>query len=707
MRRLLKLLPILGAFLAGGIVPLLAQDEDTTEALKMYMIDEVTVTGTRTTKKIIDVPFPTMILDTRDYRFERKTAVNDVMQDVPGLFMQSRYGNHDVRISIRGFGSRSNTGIRGVRILLDGIPESEPDGQTRIEAIDFHSIGKIEIVKGNASSLYTNAPGGVINFINDIYFPATFSTVFNEYGSHGLHSYGFKAGIKTENYRFLLTYNRHEADGYRPHSDDKWHIFNSVIETKPSSLSTVSVFGNYVNGVIYLPGSLTKAQFDTLPFSANSRDVNRDAYRLTKKGRLGLQYNSFFGNDDESANQIELTGYLTLKYFHRTAATYRIFNRDGVGGSTRYIHRNEIFGKKNEFSVGGDFYYQSGPISEFNNNAGTKEDPVVSLIDESISNVGFYFQNTFNLIKDKTDLLLTGRYDRVIFDFQRLDYEVQNAKRRFGLFTPKAAINYKITPTIAAYTSFGLGFDTPAGNELDDYPSNSRPLVLINPDLKAQKSQNFELGVKGNLADPEKTYAKSLFFEVTFFHTTVKDEIVPFEVSGDVFYRNAAKTNRTGIELGTNLEVLQGLRFKTAYALSNFTYDSYEALSIEGDSTYQTFDGNDVPSVPKHNLTLSLSYEREVVPHVTGFAKVSYQSVSGMTVDDANSEKSKGYQVLNSTVGLDMVFGQFNVLATAGMNNMMDKTYAAFININSTRGEFYEAGEPRSYFLGLTAGYRF
>ena len=102
-----------------------------------YQVDDVVVTGTRYGKKIIDIPYPVTRMDFREFRYERKAGVNDVLSSVPGLFLQSRYGNHDVRISIRGFGSRSNSGIRGVRILLDGIPESEPDGQTRIEAIDF------------------------------------------------------------------------------------------------------------------------------------------------------------------------------------------------------------------------------------------------------------------------------------------------------------------------------------------------------------------------------------------------------------------------------------------------------------------------------------------------------------------------------------------------------------------------------------------
>ncbi|TAK63061.1 MAG: hypothetical protein EPO24_04515, partial [Bacteroidetes bacterium] len=170
------------------------QPQVTTDTTKMFQIDEMVVTGTRTTKKIIDIPYSVERIDNTNYKFEKKAAVDDVLQGIPGLFLQSRYGNHDVRISIRGFGSRSNTGIRGVRILLDGIPESEPDGQTRIEAIDFESVGAIEVVKGNASSLYTNAPGGVINFINDIHFPRSFFSTFNNFGSYEFRSNGFKTG---------------------------------------------------------------------------------------------------------------------------------------------------------------------------------------------------------------------------------------------------------------------------------------------------------------------------------------------------------------------------------------------------------------------------------------------------------------------------------------------------------------------------------
>src|SRR5512143_1173821 len=152
MDRNTLLLPLLLALSSSPAV--FGQIESDTA--RVYEIDEVVITGTRTERKIVDIPYAIDRIGQGEYKYDRKVAVSDVLEFIPGLFLQSRYGNHDVRITMGGFVSRSNSGIRGVRILLDGIPESEPDGQTRIEALDFHSVGAIEVVRGNSSSLYTN-----------------------------------------------------------------------------------------------------------------------------------------------------------------------------------------------------------------------------------------------------------------------------------------------------------------------------------------------------------------------------------------------------------------------------------------------------------------------------------------------------------------------------------------------------------------------
>ena len=677
-----------------------------------YETDDVVVTATRVEKKIIDIPYPVIRLKNTQYKFSRRVSVDDVLENVPGLFLQSRYGNHDVRVSIRGFGSRSNTGIRGVRILLDGIPESEPDGQTRIEAIDFNSVGSIEVVKGNSSSLYTNAPGGVINFINDIYFPYSFITQFNEFGSFNLRRNGLKFGVRTDKYGLLGTYSYHNYEGFRPHSQDYWHIFNTAVDLVPGDGSNLQLFFYFVDGLIKLPGSLTKEEFEETPYQAAEREVGRDTKRITTKGRLGLKFNTTFGKNNNQ--EIEILPYGTIKYFHRTSAEYRIMNRYGLGSSFRYINRHTIADLDNELSVGGDLLYQTGPIEYYENIGGQKGDQLNALTKETIGNNGFYISDFFELYDKRLYLLLTGRYDNVYYEVTDQLLGTRSAFRRFEAFTPKAALNFKLTPFIAIYTSYGLSFDSPAGNEMDNYPTSSDPAILLNPDLAAQKSNNFEIGIKGNIRSPEQQFFSNIVFEATFFNILIEDEIIPFEVYGDVFFRNAAKTTRNGLELGISLELMDGLNLQSSYTYSNFRYDEYFALTItpDLDTLTQNFSGNVVPSVPLHNIFLSLAYTRALTSQITGFIRGSIRYVSEMYVNDENyfdddNGRTSNYTILNAGIGFDMLFGRFNILVSAGMNNITDKVYVGFININSSNGRFYEAGEPQSWYVGINLGYSF
>jgi iron complex outermembrane receptor protein len=672
-----------------------------------YETDNVVVTATRVEKKIIDIPYPVLRLKNTQYKFSKRVSVDDVLENVPGLFLQSRYGNHDVRIAIRGFGSRSNTGIRGVRILLDGIPESEPDGQTRIEAIDFNSIGSIELVKGNSSSLYTNAPGGVINFINDIYFPYSFATQFNEFGSFNLRRNGLKFGVRTDKYGLLGTYSYHNYKGFRPHSEDYWHIFNTVVDVLPGDGTNLQIFGYFVDGLIKLPGSLTKEEFDEDPYQAAQREVDRDSKRITQKGRLGLKFNTKFGTNNNQ--EIEIVPYGTIKYFNRTAATYRIMDRYGLGSSFRYINRHTIGGLDNEFSFGGDLLYQTGPVAEYNNIGGQKGDQLLSLTDEIQGNNGIYFSDFLELYGKRFYLLLTGRYDNVYFENDDMLLGSRSAFRRFEAFTPKAALNFKLTQSVAIYTSYGLSFDSPAGNEMDNYPTSSNPSINLNPDLNAQESRNFEIGIKGNIRSFDEQMFNNVSFEVTFFNIFIENEIIPFEVYGDVFFRNAAKTTRNGLEVGASVDVIEGLNLQASYTFSDFTYDEYIALTIDSDldTTSQNFEGNYAPSVPQHNAFFAAAYSHMFTPNITGFIRGSVRYVSGMYVDDANSDKTDDYTTLNAGIGLDMVFGKFNILLSGGVNNISDIVYVGFVNINSSNGRYYEAGEPQNFYGGINFGYAF
>ncbi len=685
-----------------------------------YELEDIMVTGTRIEQKLIDIPFSVERVDKTQWQFSRKQGVNDVLQTIPGLFLQSRYGNHDVRISIRGFGSRSNSGIRGVRILLDGIPESEPDGQTRVESLDFTAISRIELVKGNSSSLYTNSPGGVINFMTDKYFPTSFALIDNEIGQFDLRKNGFKVGIFTPKNRFMLTTSYENYRGFRQHSNEYQTRLNSVYEANVTDKSKILVNGYYVNGLIKLPGSLTLEQYQTNDSMANPQDVSRDSKRISKKGRLGITYSIDFGKENFS-NKVEVIGYGTIKNLDRTAATYRSIIRYGVGGAFRYVNKLTFGGRKkskqrtNEFSVGGDFFYQTGPISEFDNLNGQKGDVLENLNDETISNVGFYALDQLSILPQRLSLLVTGRYDRVTYASQNLQGSFQDTSRLFDKFTPKFAINLKLTPKIAFYASFGLGFDSPAFNEMDNYPLTSDGgLHLINPDIMPQKSQNIEAGIKGNLPPVKKKFFTNTFAEITFYHNKIQDVIVPFNVNGDVYFRNAGKSKRTGLEVGFSTEIVKGLTLKSAYTFQNFKYSEYFA-GVDTGGILINFDysRNIEPSNPKHFASVDLSYRYTFKKKYTAFIKGNYQYVDNMFVDDANTAKTEAYNLYNGQLGIDLNFSGFRILAYGGLNNITNKKYVGFININADIDKelivrrYYESGAPRNFFGGLTLAYLF
>jgi iron complex outermembrane receptor protein len=480
-----------------------------------------------------------------------------------------------------------------------------------------------------------------------------------------------------------------------------------VLDVLPGDGSNLQVLGYFVDGVIYLPGSLTKEEFEEDPYQAAQREIDRGTKRQTTKGRLGLRFNTKFGENDNQ--ELEITGYGTIKYFHRTAADYRIMNRYGLGNSFRYINRHTLASLDNEFSVGGDMLYQAGPIESYQNISGNKGDVLLTLTDETIGNTGFYFSDFIELYNKQLYLLLTGRYDNVYFETVDQLLGARSTSRRFEAFTPKAAINYKLTPYLAVYTSYGLSFDSPAGNEMANFQTSSQPNVLLNPDLNAQKSKNFELGIKGHIINQYAEMFKSIVFEATVFNIIIDDEIVPFEVFGEVYYRNSAVTNRRGLEVGANVELITGLTFQGSYTYSDFKYDTYEALSVDQnlDTVSQKYDGNIVPTVPEHNFFAALSYAHSFTDDITGFIRGSYRYISGMYVDDANTDKTDGYGLLNAGIGADLLFGRFNLLLNAGVNNIADKVYVGFININSSNGRYYEAGEPFNYYCGINLGYAF
>jgi len=685
----------------------LAQENESVDTTK-FETQDVVVVGTRSAEKIIDIPYSVFRVDKKELSYGKKTSARDVLADVPGLFLQNRFGTTDLRISIRGFGTRSNSGVRGIKILQDGIPESEPDGESVIDAIDLTSLASVEVVKGNLSTLYSNAPGGVINFISDIYFNEDNIGFFNQVSKFGYRQNGIKLGLKNNYNRLFFSYNYRNFDGFRQHSRESQHLINSIYEAFVGTKSVFSVHTNSVNSVSFLPGSLTNDEWNNDPFGADPIALSQNIRRATKKGKVAGRFITNFGELQQ--NELELTGYIGLKELEKVDNEFYSFNtRYSLGGIFRFSNRSKIFDHKNILTFGIDYAYQSGPITQFDNIAGNKGLDVKNQYNESLSNIGFYFMNHFSIIENYLDLFLSGRFDNNIYSRNiYIPYGFTDTIRTMNGFVPKFGVNFKITPQIALYSSYGISYDYPALVEMANSPLTSNISYSLNPDLTAQKSNNFELGIKGNIREEKNEFMKKIIFDITYFNYLIQDEIIPYVINLKTYFRNAAQTRRTGIEIGLMTEPFEEIEWVVNYTYTNFYYENYQAeIFNPGGSVIKNFNNNKVPSVPQHIVNFILVKELELSEEITGLLIWDCDYISGMFVNDENSERSGDYFYGNIMAGLTFDLENYKITTFAGIHNLFDKRYVSFININDFNGRYYETGEPRNIYAGLNFSFKF
>ena len=508
-----------------------------------------------------------------------------------------------------------------------------------------------------------------------------------------------------------MSYNYKNVDGFRPHSYEYSNLANGVFEGYIGSRATISIFGNYVRSIIKLPGSLTQEEYNADPFQSYNLAVSQDFKRITKKGRLAARFKTFLGKDEN--NEIEITSFGGVKNLEQAdILSYTELNRYTAGSFLRFRNKSKIAKHENDFNIGFDYAFQSGPSAEYDNIGGQKGLTLNSNIDDNVSNLGVYFYEQFGIIKDKFDIYLSGRYDKFIYERNNLVYTgVKDTSRIFEQFTPKIALNYKLTPVIALYTSFGLGFDVPAASELNNYLlSSNQGRTTLNPDLDPQKSKNFEIGIKGNLVNKKRgEWLRKMFFDVTFFNYDISDDIVPFSIAGKTYFRNAAKTNRTGLEIGFKSEPVERVDLMINYIFTNFKYKEYDALVFDtlGNITHQDYTNNKMPSYPSHMVNFILEYEYEISKHIEGLLVFDCDYVTKMFVDDKNSQSTSPYFYSNPMAGINVSLGNLNILGFAGASNIFDKRFVGFINTNDYYGRYYEPGEPRNVYGGINISYKY
>jgi iron complex outermembrane receptor protein len=678
---------IFAVVLLAGVTGLSDAQEAAPPDSVVGALPEIVVTGTRVPGSIQKTPAAVTVVERKDFIDSRLISLKDALSEVPGVFVQTRGGAQDVRITIRGYGARgngerSNSGnIRGIRILTDGIPISEPDGRTSLDLADLGSADRVEVVRSNSSALYGNASGGVINLRTNLDFNAPFTELRFRGGSFGFHREQVLTGFALGQSRGTLSVATSDFDGWRSHSGSSITLGQLRLTSPLDSKTRLGVLLDAVSNLNRYPGPLTRAQADSAPDQANARFTSRDERRENKVGRAAVSF------DRELTTNQNMTAsvFVEPKVLARSERNrYRDFNRYHLGGSALWNWRPHLSEPwTSGITVGGDEAYQDGSILFYNLSPdGGRGPTTISNKREAAQSGGAFLQGVLTW-NERWSGQVAARYDAIHYISQdRIDPSL-NDDKTFIRWTPKASLAY-LAGAHTVYGSLGGGVEAPAFNEIDP-PAPFDTLTSFNPFLKSTYSTTWELGGRGKLDFGRFKY------DVALYWIDARNDLVPFD--GGAYFFTAGKSRRKGVEAGLEWQVAHRLTARGMMTVSKNEYVEY--MNDLGD-----FAGKEVAGLPGEIATGSLEYR---LPEGIS-AEVGAEYVGAYFADDANAAEAPDYVVLNAKVGATRLIDGHPVRAFAAVNNLTDKEHTASVFINGLNNEFFEPGLPRNWSFGLTIG---
>jgi len=652
-------------------------------------LEEIVVRATRLPTTLNRVPGAVSVITEDDIQLARQQlALDESLSRVPGLFMQNRYNfAQDLRLSIRGFGARAAFGIRGIKILVDGIPETLPDGQGAVDSIDIGSAEQIEVIRGPSSSLYGNASGGVVSVTSERGPEIPFASARLSSGSYGFQKVQVKGGGRTDRTDYMVSLSDMSIDGYRAHSEAENTQLNARMNFDLGADANFLAVLNYTDQPISNdPGGINAAQAAADPRSARDLNVSYDAGEALTQTRLGFVYTLPLGDGHELAAR--------SYYVDRDFSTKLPFDAGGAvtidrlfaGGGVSYTYNGQLGGKAHRLILGVDVDDLDDDRRRYFNNFGVVEQLQFDQ-NESVMSQGLFLQDALSL-SDTVELTLGLRYDQVEFEVtdRFLSDGDDSGKQTLDDVSPMIGIVADLSPELTLYGTISTAFETPTTTEF----ANPTGGGGFNPNLKPQEATSFEVGLRGRIGERSS-------YELALFSIGVKDELIPYETDGREYYANAGESDRTGLEFSIQSEPIENLSYILSYTYSDFAFSDFI------DANDNNFGGNTIPGTPEHLLFGEISYN-----HPRGwFGSFDFLFVDDQFANNANSAISDGYTLSNLRLGMDLAPGSLVVSPFIGVNNLFDESYNSNLRINAFGGRYFEPGPERNVYGGIELRYDF
>lgn len=676
-----------------------------------YQIDELIITGSRYEASGWQLPFSVNRVDAEQATLG-KPGVNlsEALGSVPGLVVQNRQNYaQDLQVSSRGFGARSAFGIRGIKLLADGVPLSNPDGQGQAATFDLDSLDRIEVLRGPFASVYGSNSGGVIQLFSRDGEGAPKLSVDTSQAAFGTSRTRVAAEGGNDKAGFIINRSHFETDGYRDHSGAILDKTFAKLTLYPDDLSKLSLsFSELDQNDTQDPQGLTWNEAKNYRRAAAPNALLFNTRKTVDHRQLGLNYErSFAAGTWQSTLYSGTRRVIQYQSIPRaaqippanpTSLTHSggviDFERRFHGIGNRWIQPFELGNSLLTVTAGLDYDYSRDDRQGYENFVGTTQGVKGRLRRDErneVTSLSPYLQAAWQL--GKLDLQAGLRHSEVKFDVDDRFIFGNNGDDSGSVtyreLTPTLGASYALLPDLNIYASWGKGLETPTLNEL----SYSGPGNSFGFDLKPATSEQFEIGLKARLAETTN-------LQVALFQIDTDDELVVASAQGGRnSFQNAAQTRRRGLELSLESHLSETLRANLAYTHIDATYSkdfTSNGRLIE--------DGNHMPGIPTSTLYGELAWKP--VDWFSSAVEGLYRSK--LYVEDSNTAKTApSYALFNWQARFEQKAGALTFNQVLRLDNLFDREYIGSVIVGDGNGRYYEPGPERAWYVGAGVQYQF
>ncbi len=695
------------------------QKQDT---LLIRNLSEFDVTAVRTKTPLNEIPASIFVVSADQLTtFSKTNAADEALRLVPGVRIDNgASGGSRVHLYIRGQGVLTESGFRGIGVMIDGVPVNDPAGfAPDLYDVDWLTVSNVEVVKGLAASMYgASATGGMVNILTADGGKNPVNSLF--YASAG--SYGFwkvlgQVDGTQGNVNYRVSYSHTQGNGYREHQAYYGDIFSEKLNWTPSNKIKITQLLTYTGYFNQNSEGISLGRYDTI----GHRAANTDAIPYNEFHKTQRLTGALVGRFDICKNQdILLKGFFRMNKYQETSNNgddHKPFTNTGF--TAQY---NAHFGGeklRNHISLGVDYESKTMTETEFgvfseatinhnrvdNHFSEATFDSTNILINQVIKqkSAGIFLIDKLDIAK-KLYATLNVRYDYIynelINNIPVPDSMQQSGNRAFQNTSFRFGLVYDAATFLNLYASYGTGFLVPTEDELYNNPVTWGGFNSL---IKPSTYMGGELGVRGDIG-------KRFYYDVTGYYINTKNEFyrysIPERGNNTAFFGNKGASQRCGVETYVSYVPVDFLKFDIAYTWSHSQYTSPDSSA-----------GHWIPQCPQHVLAAEASVK--FLKHFTFAVNAEYQSKWYIQVDDSiynqytesngfTSKSTKrnswvpGFKTFGANLCYKFNLGNVQSEVSLFAKNLFDEQYFGFTEPNNgPEYNSFQAAPGREFFLSL------